>query len=201
MTYSTYYYSLLSGCLGASASCFAKLAFDTTTLPSNGVTTIGVDADPSYGYTIHVCQHLIRSTSATAATAAATASAKISSTVAQHFYDIHWNDPNIFCEWSVFVICRIMCLLGMIVCNIYMIGTFLKGMDESGTIAGTALSTSSNFIVSAIYGYYIWEERHTSLWWLGFTMVCIGMTILTQCCSTKMRSPKTAPSNDHVKNE
>ena len=200
MTYSTYYYSLLSGCLGASASCFAKLAFDTTTLPSNGV-TIGMDADPSYGYTIHVCQHLIRSTSATAATTTTTASAKISSTVAQHFYDIHWNDPNIFCEWSVFVICRIMCLLGMIVCNIYMIGTFLKGMDESGTIAGTALSTSSNFIVSAIYGYYIWEERHTSLWWLGFTMVCIGMTILTQCCSTKTRSPKTAPSNDHVKNE
>ena len=198
MKYHTYYYALLSGCLGASASCFAKLAFDTTTLPTtHGRFTTSAETANSYNIVMNVCHHLIGSTSTTTA-----ATTKISSKNDQSFFQLIWNDPNVSCEWSIFVIYRGVCLVGMIVCNIYMIGTFLKGMDVSGTIAGTALSTSSNFIVSAMYGYYIWEERHSMQWWFGFTMVCMGMTILTQCCSTaKTNNQETVSSNDHVKNE
>jgi drug/metabolite transporter (DMT)-like permease len=193
MKYHTYYYALLSGCLGASASCFAKLAFDTTTTTT---TTLRGRSASSDGNVVHaydavnVCHHLIGSTSATTPKATETLSSKIL-----------WNDPNVLCEWSIFVLYRCICLVGMIVCNIYMIGTFLKGMDESGTIAGTALSTASNFIVSAMYGYYIWEERHTIHWWFGFAMVGTGMTILTQCCSTKATNQENVTSKDHVKNE
>ena len=201
MKYHSYYYALLSGCLGASASCFAKLAFDISVdkLPAS-TTTVGVGGGEVMRTTTHwndntmnMCRLLIRS-----ASMETTAESWMTAPSVKRKL---WSDPTLLCEWSIFVAYRGLCLLGMIVCNIYMIGTFLKGMDESGTIAGTALSTSSNFMVSAAYGYYIWEERYTIHWWMGFTMVCVGMTILTQCENIKKHSITSGISNDHVKHE
>jgi hypothetical protein len=207
MKYHTYYYALLSGCLGASASCFAKLAFDTTTtLPTMDRSTVTtttrskstIDVPNSYYYTINVCHYLVVGSTTSEATKETD---KLSSKTDLKFYQSIWNDPYVACEWSKLILYRGMCIVGMIVCNIYMIGTFLKGIDESGTIAGTALSTSSNFIVSALYGYSIWEERYTIYWWFGFTMVCLGMIILTQLCSSKTNNQETTATKDHVKNE
>jgi hypothetical protein len=201
MKYHSYYYALLSGCLGASASCFAKLAFDISVdkLPAS-TTTVGVGGGEVMrttthwkGNTMNMCHLLIRSASMETTTESWMNAPSVKRRL--------WSDPTLLCEWSIFVAYRGVCLLGMIVCNIYMIGTFLKGMDESGTIAGTALSTSSNFMVSAAYGYYIWEERYTIHWWMGFTMVCVGMTILTQCDNIKKHSITSGISNDHVKHE
>jgi drug/metabolite transporter (DMT)-like permease len=83
------------------------------------------------------------------------------------------------CNWIVGgLIARGFCFVGMLVCNAYMLGFFLKGMEESGSVAGTALSTASNFICSACYGYVLWRERFTTIWWTGFCMVMLGVLLL-----------------------
>jgi hypothetical protein len=217
MKYHRYYYALISGCLGASASCFAKLAFGTTSttmrpslqqqqqqqhIPTNednndsSVATI-VDA-VSFYHTINICHYLVGSKALPVATTLSSSSSK---TDPKYDHRRIWNDPQVLCSWTIFVLYRCICVVGMIVCNIYMIGTFLKGMDDSGTIAGTALSTSSNFILSAVYGYFIWDERHTMHWWIGLTMVCLGMTILTQCSSTTRDQQEIPAASDHVKTD
>lgn len=83
------------------------------------------------------------------------------------------------CFWIAFVLSRGFCLVIMILCNGYMLGTFLKGMEESGSVAGTALSTASNFLTSATYGYFLRNERFTLLWWAGFTLVCTGVALIS----------------------
>ena len=88
-------------------------------------------------------------------------------------------DHHQYCYWITFGVSRGSCLLCMILCNGYMLGTFLKGIEESGSVAGTALSTASNFLSSAIYGYLLWNERFTLLWWVGFTLVCTGVALLS----------------------
>ena len=67
--------------------------------------------------------------------------------------------PPWFCP-TVSLASRGICLLFMIGMNAFMISTFLDGMDESGSVVGTALSTAANFCCSV--SFYI-GIRYTSL--------------------------------------
>jgi drug/metabolite transporter (DMT)-like permease len=66
----------------------------------------------------------------------------------------------------------------MLVCNALMLGSFVKGMQECGSVAGTALSSAANFSVSAFIGWLLFREEFSSRWWLGFAMVLIGTILL-----------------------
>ena len=124
--------ALLSGFLGATASCFAKLALEQDS---------------------HASKWMIRK-----------------------LCEKHSNDN--FC-WVAELVPRGLCLAAMIACNAFMLGSFLEGMEESGSVAGTALATAANFAVSAFYGYILWEERFSTQWMIGFTMVIAGVILLS----------------------
>jgi drug/metabolite transporter (DMT)-like permease len=66
----------------------------------------------------------------------------------------------------------------MIACNAAMLGSFLEGMQESGSVAGTALSSAANFATSACLGGLFLGERFPLQWWLGFGMVVGGAMLL-----------------------
>jgi uncharacterized membrane protein len=74
---------------------------------------------------------------------------------------------------------RGLCLVAMIASNAAMLGSFLKGMQESGSVAGTALASAANFGASALFGYLLWEERFPFQWWIGFGMVVVGAMLLS----------------------
>lgn len=76
-------------------------------------------------------------------------------------------------------IIRFCLFLTMLACNAYMLGSFVAGMEESGSVAGTALSSAANFVASAAFGYVFWEERFTPSWWIGFSMILGGVAILS----------------------
>jgi drug/metabolite transporter (DMT)-like permease len=185
-----HYYALFSGCLGATASCCAKLAFDTNSNTSNMNTT---DSAVSPFLTT-VCNDWFGFQKHSRKDGHPEPSTTMLMSVKQI---LTWNNTDSYqvCYVSLFLLHRGLYLLGMILCNVCMIGTYLEGMQESGTIAGVALSTSSNFILSAIYGYAIWNERYTTHWWIGFLMVCFGMTILTQFCSTNSTGNNSATTS------
>mmetsp|Transcript_15067 Transcript_15067/g.31051 ORF Transcript_15067/g.31051 Transcript_15067/m.31051 type:complete len:99 (-) Transcript_15067:126-422(-) len=46
----------------------------------------------------------------------------------------------------------------MIACNALAVASFLQGMQESGSVKGTALSTAANCVVSALLGYFVWQD-------------------------------------------
>ncbi len=49
---------------------------------------------------------------------------------------------------SISLLTRGICLLCMVGVNAVMISSFLDGMDESGSVVGTSLSTAANFTCS-----------------------------------------------------
>jgi multidrug transporter EmrE-like cation transporter len=88
-------------------------------------------------------------------------------------------EPHNLClvvEW----IPRLICLVVMIVMNAMMLGAFLSGMEESGSIAATGLATAANFGTSAIFGIWLWNERVNEVWLAGFTLVICGVLLLSQ---------------------
>ena len=156
--------ALLSGFLGATASCLAKLAF-------GGVSSSSVPiAAPMRAVQAHCCEALLFASKP--------------------------EDPRrasiVWCNRIVeLLFVRGICLLGMIVCNAYQLGSFLEGMETSGSVAGTALATASNFVTSAVYGYALWDETFTLLWYAGMAMVMAGVMLLSQSSSSSSSSKTT----------
>ena len=148
--------ALLSGFLGATASCLAKLAFGGSSLSA-----LAVQAH---------CEALFASTSS----------------VDRRAVIVVW------CHWIIeLLFVRGICLLGMIVCNAWQIGTFLEGMETAGSVAGTSLSTASNFVTAAVYGRVFWDETFTLLWYAGLAMVIAGVMLLASASSSSSSSSKT----------
>jgi drug/metabolite transporter (DMT)-like permease len=69
--------------------------------------------------------------------------------------------------------------VAMLVCNACMLGAFLDGMEQAGSVAGTALSNAANFMSSAVIGYVVWHERFTTSWYIGFAFILTGTILLT----------------------
>jgi hypothetical protein len=84
-------------------------------------------------------------------------------------------------DWCHFglIVPRIICLIAMLLLNAYMIAAFLKGLNVSGSVVGTAISSAANFSVSALLGGLLWKERFATTWWLGFGCVMTGVMVLS----------------------
>ena len=78
--------------------------------------------------------------------------------------------PPWFCP-TVSLASRGICLLFMIGMNAFMISTFLDGMDESGSVVGTALSTAANFCCSV--SFYIESSPCAKDLWSKICIVCL----------------------------
>jgi hypothetical protein len=95
-------------------------------------------------------------------------------------------------EWSI----RIAALLVTILLNAGMMGMFLKGMDDCGSVAGVGLSTAANFGTSAMLGKWLWKEslflvgrEEDRTYYLGLGMVVLGTLLLTNV--------QSIPNNTH----
>mmetsp|Transcript_22354 Transcript_22354/g.36775 ORF Transcript_22354/g.36775 Transcript_22354/m.36775 type:complete len:153 (+) Transcript_22354:177-635(+) len=86
---------------------------------------------------------------------------------------------------------RVVCFLCMIGVNLLMVSSFLDGMNESGSVVGTALSTAANFSFSALYGILFFEEHVPISWFFGATMIAIGMYLLSSVTLTNEDDDKT----------
>lgn len=96
-----------------------------------------------------------------------------------------------YCQLTVMLPVRIICVVAMLVTNAYMIASFLRGIQESGSVGGTSLSTAANFASSAMYGKILWDELMNGLWFLGFSLVLVGVVILSSETTTTKKITTT----------
>jgi len=71
-------------------------------------------------------------------------------------------------------------VIAMLLINAIMMGSFLEGLQESGSVAAVALSTAANFSASAILGIVLFGENVNEVWLVGFLMILAGIFLLTQ---------------------
>ncbi len=67
----------------------------------------------------------------------------------------------------------------MLIVNIIVISCFVSGIKEKGSLSGTAITTSANFIASAVFGIIFFGEIVTMTWLLGFAFILVGMVMLS----------------------
>lgn len=60
-----------------------------------------------------------------------------------------------------------------------MVGSFLEGMEESGSVAGTAMANAANFVASSFFGFVLWNEEFSTTWMFGFALVIVGTMLLS----------------------
>lgn len=102
------------------------------------------------------------------------------------------DDSTEYCQSFLSLITRGICLLAMVCCNALMLASFMQGMQESGSVAGTALSNAANFATSALLGKLLLNETYSSRWWYGFMLVMVGTLILSSVRAADRRQhPKT----------
>ena len=80
---------------------------------------------------------------------------------------------------AVVLAVRGLCFVGTLALNIFMVGSFLEGMEESGSVAGTGLASAANFCVSSLLGFLLWEEDFSKERVLGFSLVVVGCLLLS----------------------
>ena len=151
---------MISGLLGATASCIGKIALDPTS--------------PVQSSARGLCNRFVP--------VEVVISALINTTI-----------PSRHICKGIELSLRGACLLLMIGTNAAMMATFLEGLNESGTVAGTALANAANFSLSAIYGIVFFEESITTLWMIGFAMIVVGAWILS---SIRLKDNNTVKKKD-----
>ena len=176
-------FAVWSGMLGASASCVAKLALtdrqdslilewmyeacsehvlqqDLDVIVDKWVKWISGELLVRFGIVVlpywKQIQHQIQA-----------ASLKL------NIFEVDW------CHTTSWILPRGLLLATMVGMNMLMVASFVKGIQASGSVAGTALSTASNFATSALLGYLFFGETHPARWWLGFCCVAVGVLLLS----------------------
>ncbi|XP_026480477.1 transmembrane protein 42-like [Ctenocephalides felis] len=75
----------------------------------------------------------------------------------------------------------------MILCNMAMWTFYLKALNAScNTIVPTVTSAAANYILSALFGYYVFDESMSYLWWLGFLLIIFGLYLI---CANYQEDP------------
>ncbi|RWS01949.1 uncharacterized protein B4U79_16521 [Dinothrombium tinctorium] len=66
----------------------------------------------------------------------------------------------------------------MIACNAFMWFVFTKALSASKTaLRAVATNAAANFIVSALYGRFVFNEPVNPYWYLGTVFIVLGITL------------------------
>ena len=188
-------FAVWAGILGASASCLAKMAVSGES-PLQRLQTdvcpryIQSNLDELFGSYVYkiVGDLMIRRRINLVSYVQYIRNTIQTMAVRLHIFEVDW------CQ-VIFLGPRVLLLVCMLIMNAYMIAAFMKGMQLSGSVVGTAITTACNFTMSAVWGFVLWNERFPSTWWLGFSCVLAGVLLLS---SVQPQSEKTVPQTSKV---
>ncbi|XP_044737012.1 uncharacterized protein LOC123298974 [Chrysoperla carnea] len=78
-------------------------------------------------------------------------------------------------------ILNISCFITMILFNSTYFYIFLKALQASdSSLRATLLISTSNYLISALFGVLIFDEGNKLLWVCGITMLLIGLVLLQE---------------------
>ncbi|KAF1319351.1 hypothetical protein FI667_g13256, partial [Globisporangium splendens] len=85
---------------------------------------------------------------------------------------------------AVAAIIRVLCIALMLGANALMLNFFVKGLHETDSLTATVTSASVNFMLSAAGGFFFFHEHLPLQWFLGATLILVGMACLLHGDST-----------------
>jgi len=85
--------------------------------------------------------------------------------------------PVEYCRISDYAT-RAVCVALLLICNGLGLRLYVSGMQRSGSLLATVLSTATNTLCTAAIGAVLFGETLSMKWGLGAAMICIGVILL-----------------------
>ncbi|ORX63269.1 hypothetical protein BCR32DRAFT_298486 [Anaeromyces robustus] len=80
---------------------------------------------------------------------------------------------------TIFRVLRVSSFLCLFLCNALMWAFFTKALNvSSSSIQVTVINTATNFCLTAILGYLIFNEPLSLQWWFGASLIVVGTVLL-----------------------
>ncbi|KAJ0393370.1 hypothetical protein P43SY_008585 [Pythium insidiosum] len=79
---------------------------------------------------------------------------------------------------KVLGLARLVSLALMLATNAAMLGFFVKGLHETDSLTATVTSAAVNFMLSAAGGHALFGEHLPVQWFVGATIILVGMGCL-----------------------
>ncbi|XP_022904379.1 transmembrane protein 42 [Onthophagus taurus] len=77
------------------------------------------------------------------------------------------------------ILLKLICFILMLICNACVWTFFVKALQNcKSSLSATLISTSTNYIVTALFGFLIFEEVTSILWWFGSSLVVLGLILI-----------------------
>ncbi|KDO27864.1 hypothetical protein SPRG_07137 [Saprolegnia parasitica CBS 223.65] len=73
---------------------------------------------------------------------------------------------------------RVLFFVAMLLSNAVMLNFFVQGLHETDSLTATITSSAINFVVTAVLGLAIFHEHLPLQWWLGASIILLGMGCL-----------------------
>lgn len=67
----------------------------------------------------------------------------------------------------------------MILLNTIMMSFYVESMHLIGPLKATVLNYAFNFIFTALFGYLLFNEPLSLIWWFGVSIILSGIILLT----------------------
>lgn len=87
-------------------------------------------------------------------------------------------DLSLFCD-SVSYLLRVCCFGGIFVFNALMWTFYTKSLQFCpSTVEASVTNTGSNFLATAVFGFSLFGEGFSLLWWIGSCFILAGMLFI-----------------------
>lgn len=78
----------------------------------------------------------------------------------------------------VTLLVRALAILGIVGCNAFIVGYFLKAMEQNNTVIVVVISSAVNFLTSGILGQVMFGEKVPVTWFAGSALIALGMLLV-----------------------
>jgi drug/metabolite transporter (DMT)-like permease len=88
---------------------------------------------------------------------------------------------------------RVGCYVGVVTCNVAMWTLYVRSLASLSSLQATVLNFAANFLLSGFAGFLIFEEATHFQWFLGATLIVMGIMVLSK--AEVSSEPATASPN------
>lgn len=139
---------IISGLLGGFATIFGKLAFSSDSLPINEISKLCKSHQAS-----------LIAFSSSSSTSSSTAPVSMN------------------CETGILLI-RLIAGGFMLASNAFVVGYFLRAVENNNTVVVIVISSAMNFLTSGIFGQLLFGEIVSQKWYFGSLLIILGMFLV-----------------------
>ncbi|XP_057654014.1 transmembrane protein 42 [Diorhabda carinulata] len=97
--------------------------------------------------------------------------------------------------WEGYFLLRISFFALMLITNTTSLTFFVKALQQTASINATLITSATNYIVTALVGFILFNETTSLYWWSGISLILIGLVLIVSN-TTEQRTTRNEEKKD-----